>query len=61
MDNTKRLQKTGECCRRVREYIKESLMIYPDSWEYWYVAWRGLEHGKLDKQMSVDVEKDHRI
>ena len=30
VDNTKRLQKTTECCERERECIKESYMTYPD-------------------------------
>jgi len=34
-------------------------MTYLDSWKYWYSAWRGLEHGKLDEWMSADMEKDH--
>ena len=38
VDNTRKLQKTTECCKKVKEYIKESLMTYPDSWEYWYPA-----------------------
>jgi len=34
-------------------------MTYSDGWKYWYTAWRGLEHGKSDDQMSADVENDH--
>ena len=59
-DNTRRLQKTTECCRRVRECIKESLITYLDSWEYWCVAWRGPEHGNSDKKISVDMRKDYK-
>jgi len=33
-DNTERLQKTTECCEKARNYIKENLIIYIDSWEY---------------------------
>ena len=31
VDNTRRLWKIIEYCRRAREYIKESLITYPDS------------------------------
>jgi len=48
-DNIRRLQKTTKYYRRVREYIKKSLITYSNGWKYWYVAWRDLEHGKLDK------------
>ena len=58
-DDTRRLQKTTEYCRRARECIKGSLIIYSDSWEYWHAAWEGLEHEKSDEWMSVDVEKDY--
>ena len=34
VDDTKRLQKTTECCRKARECIKESFVTYPDGWEY---------------------------
>jgi len=37
-DDVRRLWKTTEYCRRVKEYGKASLMTYLDSWEYWYVA-----------------------
>jgi len=59
-DNARRLWKTTECCRRVEEYGKASSITYPDGWEYWCAVWRGLEHRKLDKQMSVDVGKGYR-
>jgi len=37
-DNTRRLQKTTECCGRAGKCIKESLMTHPDDWGYWYAA-----------------------
>ena len=49
MGDIRRLWKTTECCRRARECIKRSLIIYPDSWEYWCVAQRGPECGKLNE------------
>ena len=60
MDNTKRLEKTTECCEREREYIKESLITYLDGYEYWCIAWRGLKHRKLNEQISADMEKNYR-
>ena len=24
-----------------------------------YIVWRNLEHKKVDKEISVDIEKDH--
>ena len=33
-DNTRRLWKTTEYCRRTRKYRKVKLIIYSDSWEY---------------------------
>ena len=59
MGDIRRLWKTTECCRRARECIKRSLIIYPDSWEYWCVAQRGPECGKLNEWMSTDVGKNH--
>jgi len=38
VDNTGRLQKTTEYCRRARECIKESLITCLDDWEYWCAA-----------------------
>jgi len=46
-------------CRRAREYIKESLITYSNSWKYWYVAKRSLEYRKSDKQISVDMEQNY--
>ena len=54
-DDTRRLWKTKECCRRARECIKESLITYSDSWKYWCAAQRNPEYGKLDKWMSADI------
>ena len=34
MNNIRRFWKTTEFYIRAREYIKGSLMIYPDSWRY---------------------------
>ena len=34
VDNTRRLWKITEWCRKAREYIKVSLIIYLDGWEY---------------------------
>jgi len=34
-------------------------MTYLDGWKYWCITWRGLEHGKLNEWISVDMEKDH--
>jgi len=36
VDDIRRLWKIIECCKRVRGCRKISLIIYPDSWEYWY-------------------------
>ena len=58
-DNTRKLWKTTVCCRKARECIKESLITYSDSWEYWCIAWRGLEYGKLDEWMSANIGKNY--
>ena len=57
-DDTGRLWKTTKYCKRAKECIK---VICLDSWEYWYAAWRGSEHGKSDEWISADMERDHRI
>jgi len=38
VNNTRRLQKTTEYYGRAKKYVKGSLMIYSDSWEYLYAA-----------------------
>jgi len=35
-------------------------MTYPNGQRYLYAAQRGLEHEKVDKQISVDEETDYR-
>jgi len=35
-------------------------MTYLNGWEYWYIAQRDLEHGKADKWISTNMEKNHR-
>jgi len=34
VDDTRRLWKTTDYCRRARKYVKESLIIYSDGWEH---------------------------